>query len=163
MEFYIALIKQLGAVNSGKIHSWLGEKQCKFKFIYNGKRVKLNQDAFCFWVFHQLFGAFFLEWERGFHTITDLADKLDRYDHYYETQAFLDQIGPIGIIPRLAFVFPTVAEQTHFGQFVMRQQIQGRWQSLPTVLVGVKDQVVERPLANIWLKPGQSEPGLLCA
>lgn len=161
VDFYISLKKGLEQ-NTGQIIKWLGEKQCSFTFNALGRKVKVIQDSFCWWKVDKSHGAFFLEWERGFHELPDIADKFERYELYYGKRAYLEQIGDVGVVPRLVFVFSKATDRKSIHAWLQRQKEMGRFKHLPTVLLGTRGEAITQPLAPIWLKPDSTNPSWLC-
>lgn len=154
-DFYIALKESLER-NGGTISIWLGERQAAHRFSHQGRRRMIAPDAYCLWSLPRREGPFFLEWERGYQSLNVIGDKLDGYDAYYARRAYLEHLGEVGLTPRLAFVVPDARRQRHLLNWLGRQRSRGRWNFLPTVLVGVRSAVLADPLGPTWARPETS-------
>jgi hypothetical protein len=67
-DFYIA-IKEALENGGGAILSWLGDRQSLHGFYHQGRQRAIAPDAYCLWSLKGKEGSFFVEWERGHHTL----------------------------------------------------------------------------------------------
>src|SRR6266542_2348663 len=154
-DFYIALKQALDA-RGGSLLTWLGERECHYRFFHQGRRRVIAPDAYCLWSLGRRTSSFFLEWERGHQGLQAIAEKLDGYDAYHARRGYLEHLGEVGLTPRLAFVVPDARRQRQLVGWLVRQQGRGRWRYLPSVLVGIRPAVLGSPLADVWM-PASSD------
>ena len=154
VDFYIALKEGLER-SGGRILSWLAERQARYRFAWQGKRITFSPDAYCLWAFAMEEGAFFLEWDRGTESMTRLSEKLQRYDAYYRLKAHHDHLGEIGLKPRFLIVVPDERRETKVVCWIARRLDSGDFASLPTVLVAAENLVLRDVMGPIWRKPGE--------
>ena len=156
VDFYTELTQALED-GGGRVISWLGEREIRHRFVWQGKRITLSPDAYCLWAFGQEEGAFFLEWDRGTESMTRLSQKLQAYRGYYELSAYGDQFGDLGLKPRLLIVVPDERRVTRVVRWLSSKLDRGQLASLPTVLVSTRDVVLQDPLQPVWRKPGHDQ------
>ncbi len=146
----------------GSVISWYTDKHAGYKFVSHNRSRKIAPDNYCFWEIHNFEGAFFTELEHGeSHAMAAIASKLDGYDVYYQGRHYLEHLGAIALTPRLSFIWPDQRKARHFQGWVLNWQQKGRWKYLPTVYVGSRTTVFERPLERTWLTTGKNEWGNL--
>ena len=152
VDFYIALKEALER-RGGRILSWLAERQARYRFAWQGKRITFSPDAYCLWAFGMEEGAFFLEWDRGTESMTRLSEKLQRYDAYYRLMAYHDHLGEVGLKPRLLIVVPDERRQKKVVDWIARRLDKGELASLPTILVAARVLLLAGILGPIWRRP----------
>ena len=135
----------------------MGERGACYR-IPGQRALPLTPDAYCLWALGKEEGSFFLEWDRGTESLSRIADKLERYAIYYEMKAYRDHLGEMGLRPRLLIVVLDVRRKRKLLHWLAQALAKGRWISLPTILIGVRDDVYADPLGPIWGRPGCSQP-----
>jgi hypothetical protein len=153
VDFYLSLKEGLED-RGGRIVSWLGERQAHYRFEWNGRRVLLSPDGYCLWALGTVEGAFFLEWDRGTESMNRLSEKLERYQVYYQLQAYHHHIGELGLKPRLLIVVPDERRERKVVAWIARQLSRGHFDSLPTVLITAGRWVYTDVLGPVWSRPG---------
>jgi hypothetical protein len=154
VDFYIAMREALER-NGGLIVTWWGEADARYVFAWQSRKLLLSPDAYCLWALGREEGAFFLEWDRGTENLARLAEKLLRYEAYYQLRAYRDHLGETGLRPRLVFVAPDERRRRQMLGWLDRRLAAGELASLPTILVGVRDSVLSDILGPVWRAPGR--------
>jgi hypothetical protein len=154
VDFYIG-VKEALESRDGKVVAWLSESQARYRFPWHGKHITVSPDAYCLWAFEAEEGAFLLEWDRGTESMTRLSQKLQRYDAYYQLKVHHDHLGEMGLKPRLLIVVPDERREEKLVRWIARRFDKGEFRSLPTILVAVRDVVLDDVLGPIWRRPGQ--------
>lgn len=157
VDVHIAIRQGLES-HGGRIETWLGEVEARYQFDWHGRRLTLTPDAYCLWSYDGLEGSFFLELDRGTESMQRLAQKLARYGQYYSCDAHVDHLGNLGLKPRILFVVPDDRRRDRMVRWLASRRGTPSEAALPTILMAVRDDVLNDGLAAVWYRAGRSEP-----
>ena len=151
-EFYVSLSEALRA-EVGKLKDWMSPEQASFATT----RGRLSPDAAFGWEKAGLEGSCFLEWDRGTQSLATFAEKLERYDEYYQLRRYRDHLGD-PLKPRLLVVCGDGEREERVLGYVIAKS--SRFAHLPTIFVSTRDKAVSAPLGSVWRTPSVADVAL---